>query len=153
MFLFSSVMLFYVDVGHLRRVHFIIYIMFLLFAFTTVPVVIPSAKLRRLSIYISIASLCSLIYTVVYSPRLFTSGLPESDNEIVRFVSSIPDRDNQRIFMLGEGLEEWRHLLHCKVLSRPAKAGIIIKTLRRHQNYPGIFQSLKRKLPNGRMLA
>jgi hypothetical protein len=101
----SSVMLFYVDVGHLRRVHFVIYIMFLLFAFTTVPVLIPSAKLRKLSLYISIASLFSLAYTVTYSPRPFTGSLPESDNEIVRFVSSIPNRNHQRIFMLGEGLQ------------------------------------------------
>jgi hypothetical protein len=100
----SSVMLFYVDVGHLRRVHFVIYIMFLLLAFRTAPVLIHSSKLRKVSLYISIAALFCLAYTTVYSPRPFTSSLPEPDNEIVRFVSSIPDREHQRIFMLGEGL-------------------------------------------------
>ena len=100
----SSVMLFYMDVGKLRRVHFIISIMLLLFAFTTVPGLIPSGKQKKLSLYITIAALFSLTYTVIYSPRPFTSRLPELDNEIVQFVGSIPDREHQRIFMLGEGL-------------------------------------------------
>ncbi len=100
----SSVMLFFVDVGHLRRVHFMISVMFMLFAFTTAPALVHSDKLRRLSSFISIAALCALAYTVVYSPLLFTSSLSKYDSEIIQFMRSIEGRDHQRIFMLGEGL-------------------------------------------------
>jgi len=101
----SSVMLFYMEVPHLRRVHFVIHVMFLLFAFTTVLGIGERVKLRKLSVYICIAALFSLAYTVVYTPRPYAANLPEPDNEIVRFISAIPDRERQRIFMLQEGLD------------------------------------------------
>jgi hypothetical protein len=100
----SSVMLFLVDVGHLRRVHFMISMMFLLFAFTTAPVLVHSINLRKFSIFISIAAMFALSYTAVYSPRLFTSSVPKYDSEVIQFVRSIEGREHQRIFMLGEGL-------------------------------------------------
>ena len=100
----SSVVLFYMGIAHLRRVHFVIHVMFLLFAFATVPAIIDSVKLRKLSICIGIAALCSLVYTVIYSPLPFKAHLPESDTEMVRFVRTIPNREHQRIFMLSEGL-------------------------------------------------
>ncbi len=100
----SSAMLFFVDVGHLRRVHFMISILFLLFAFTTAPGFLHSEKLRRLSRLISIAAIVALAYTVVYSPRLFTGGLPQYDSEVIQFVRTIEDRERLRVFMLGEGL-------------------------------------------------
>jgi hypothetical protein len=100
----TSVMPLIWDLSKLRRVHFLMSIMFLVFAFTTAPVLVRSISLRKLSSYVGLASMFALVYTVVYSPRLFTSTLSESDHEIIQFVSSIPDRDHQRIFMLGEGL-------------------------------------------------
>lgn len=100
----SSVMLFVVDVGHLRRVHFMISIMFLLLAFTTAPDFVHAINLRKCSRLISVAAVFALIYTVVYSPRLFTSNLSKYDIEVIQFVGSIEDREHQRIFMLGEGL-------------------------------------------------
>jgi hypothetical protein len=103
-FLCSSVMTFAEDVGKLSRVHFIIFIMFLLFAFTTAPALVNSDKLQKLSRFISIAAVFGLIYTVVYSPRLFTSKLPQADNAVIQFVGSIPAHEHQRIFMLSEGL-------------------------------------------------
>jgi hypothetical protein len=92
------------DVGKVRRVHFIISIMFLLFAFATAPVVVHSVWLQKSILYIKVAAICALAYTVVYSPRLFTSKLPEPDNAIIQFIGSIPDRNHQRIFMFGDGL-------------------------------------------------
>jgi len=92
------------DKGKLWRVHFIIYIVFLLFACKTLSIVIGSENLRKLSIGICVASVFSLIYTVTFSPRLFTSSIPETDNEIVQFITSIPNHDNERVFILDNSL-------------------------------------------------
>jgi hypothetical protein len=109
----------YADQGKLRRVHFIIYVMFLLFAYKTLPFVIRAEKLRKISTYVCIASLLAIGYTVVYSPRLFTSSIPDTDNEIIRFISSMPNHESERV--------ELCLLLHLKVLSREI-INIIIKT-------------------------
>lgn len=100
----SSVMLFAMDVSRLGRVQFIIFIMFLLFAFTTARALVSSGKLQKLSRFIGGAAVFALIYTVVYSPRLFTSRLSRADKEAVQLIDSITNHEHQRIFMLGEWL-------------------------------------------------
>jgi len=121
--LFSSLILFVLGVAHLRRVHFVISLMFLLLAVATVPVMVDSVKLRRLSIAICLASLFSLAYTVIYSPLPFSARLPESDNEIVRFVRSIPNREHQRIFMLSDGLTRVAPFVKVQSFCMPRQGG------------------------------
>ena len=92
------------DKGKLWRVHFIVYVMFLLFAYKTLLLSISSERLRKLFIAINIASVFSLIFSVTFSPRLFTSRIPENDNAIVQFISSIQNHSSERIFMLVYGM-------------------------------------------------
>src|SRR5262249_26051679 len=64
------------DVSHMRRVQFISYVMWLLFAAKILSISAGADKLRKLSVCVCIAALCSLAYTVVYSSRPLTSTPP-----------------------------------------------------------------------------
>jgi hypothetical protein len=93
------------DSAHMRRVQFIVYLLWLLFAFKTLPSVVGSARTRRaLAAGVCAASLVSLAFTAVYSARLFASGLPPTDRALVDFIGARPDHDEERIFMLGDSL-------------------------------------------------
>jgi len=93
------------DSAHMRRVQFIVYILWLIFAYKTLPAVVGSARTRRaLARGVCAASMVSLAFTVVYSSRLFASGLPPTDRAVVNFISALPDHDEMRIFMLGDSL-------------------------------------------------
>jgi hypothetical protein len=102
--LLSFFVILFMSASQLRRVHFVVYILFLIFAYVTVPRILAFEKLKKISVYVCIAALFSLTYTVLYSPRLFAGSVPVSDAEIVRFVASIPDHEDERIFMLEGGL-------------------------------------------------
>jgi hypothetical protein len=93
------------DAAHMRRVHFIVYLVLLIFAAATLPAVVRSARVRRgLALGVCAASLVSLAYTVVYSSRLFASGLPSTDRAVVGFIQARPGHGDERIFMLGDSL-------------------------------------------------
>ena len=101
----SSVMLFYVDVGHLRRVHFVISIMFLLFAFTTVPVLIAFGKVAETATLhqhsgSAFARVHSCLFASHYSWAVYRNPTMRSFDLSALFQIVT----NQRIFMLGEGL-------------------------------------------------
>lgn len=83
-----------------ERVQFIGYVMFLLVAYKTMPLVVISSEWKKLSVYICMASLMALMYTVVYSPSVSASKLPEGDEAVVRFLAEIPNHDNEWIFVL-----------------------------------------------------
>lgn len=92
----------YWALGHLRRVQFVGYALFLTFFLATAAMLFSAAKLKKLFTAVCAASVFAIFYTAVYSPVLLGRGVSRHDMEVSRLVANTVNPNEDRVFVLDE---------------------------------------------------
>lgn len=102
----SISILFVADLGQLRRVQFVTYILLLPLFFQGIRLSVVEPWKKILFHLIMVISILSLFFTVIHSRQIqIDSTLPLETKEVIEYINEIPEHENTRIFMLENDLE------------------------------------------------